>query len=190
VSTNSPGDWDRIVANAATFGGNPSADFWDGNDLVLSNGCVANGSPALPGSNRNLGTNMMNAAFYIMVNSGASNRQTIASNIRTQLVNETAQPRLNFGNTSLWCSNPSNDTNPFFEIAAWMTRLLYTYDYLKIAESQGVITPVLSASDKAALDTWFLNASLFFEGIVHKTGDYLFSDYPSIAHDAPRGVRT
>src|SRR4030095_11118168 len=125
VSTNSPGDWDRIGRWATTFYNNPTAEQWTGSNLnpvdVGGDNCVTNTS-AEPNDNPGIAQYAMNAAFYIMVHPGDSRAATIASALRTFLLAAATGTLLQFSNTSLWCVAPLGDT-PVFLMGAWMVRM-------------------------------------------------------------------
>src|SRR5688572_22605706 len=108
VSTNSPGDWMTIVANAKTFAGNPLMDNWDGNtnnsgwfvDAQCTGQNQSNGV-CIPW--HNVGTNILHAAFATLVDPANHN---YTSQIRTALLNQIARAGSNWNNTTKW---PAND---------------------------------------------------------------------------------
>jgi hypothetical protein len=159
VSTNSPGDWAKITADAATFLANPTADHWTGQ---TTNTCVMPNQSMLPSQQVDLGSRLLRAAFYALVTGNTSHRNAV----KTELLSQAAEPGTNFSNTSRWCiGGATNDANPFFEIANWQTRLLFGYDYIRGG---------LSATDRTTLDTWFRNMGIYWQTDIDSD---LSSDY-------------
>ncbi|CAA9298599.1 MAG: hypothetical protein AVDCRST_MAG56-5222 [uncultured Cytophagales bacterium] len=144
VSANSPGDWSRIVANANTFKSNPAAERYKAHETTTT--CIQQGSSGEP----HLGEKLRDAAFAYLVTGDVTYRDAV----RTELLAQAAEPSTDFSNTSRWCSNVIRDVNPGFFTAAWLTRLLFAYDYIR---------PSLGAADKARLEKWFFNAAEYFQ---------------------------
>jgi hypothetical protein len=148
VASNTPGDWDRIVANKNSFMANPSADLWDG---YTGSGCVPRGLTSI--EPRSQAVKMRDAAFFSLVKNDTSVRNQVLQTLKTQI----ARPGVNFSNGSKWCLEPRSarlfDVNPGFVVAEWATRFLFTYDYIR---------SYVSSSDRQAIDTWFLNAGYYF----------------------------
>lgn len=144
VSANSPGDWNRIVANANTFKSNPAAERYKAHETTTT--CIQQGSAGEP----HLGEKLRDAAFAYLVTGDVTYRDAV----RTELLAQAAEPSTDFSNTSRWCSNVIRDVNPGFFTAAWLTRLLFAYDYIRSS---------LGAADKARLEKWFFNAAEYFQ---------------------------
>jgi len=154
VSSNSPGDWDRIVSSKNTFVSNPSGQRYSGKTTA---GCVPAyaTTPAgidLPENNRSLGYPILSAAFYYLVNTGAGDRESVRVAVRDELLAQAAMPGADFGDSSRWCVGVLIDEPPIYNISNWLTRLLFAYDYIR---------PTLSGANQTTLDTWFLNAATF-----------------------------
>jgi hypothetical protein len=152
VSTNSPGDWDRIATNAATFK-NASHPYqqWAGQ---TTNTCVQPfWASQAPETNRDLARPMMDAAFYYLVKGDTA----YSTPVRTDLLAQAAVAGTDFSNRSRWCQDtpygPITDENPSFDISNWLTRQLYAYDYTKDTFSSG---------EKTTMNTWFLNAATYW----------------------------
>jgi hypothetical protein len=151
VSTNSPGDWDRIVASKDDFKADPSADRYAGQ---TTNACVTPEGIAPPA--RNLARLLLEAAFYYLVNTGAGDREEVRTKVRDELLAQAGTAGTIYTNTSRWCPGdpygPLIDENPGFDMSNWMTRLIFAYDYIR---------PTLSGGDQTTLDAWFLSWAQF-----------------------------
>ncbi len=145
VSANSPGDWNRIKANADAFKGNPAAERYLPYPTTTT--CLPQ---AVTGEPEHKGQKLRDAAFAYLVTGDVTYRDAV----RTELLAQAAEPATDFSNTARWCSNVIRDVNPGFMIAAWMSRLLFAYDYIR---------PTLSATDKGKLDKWFYHAALYYQ---------------------------
>ncbi len=151
VSTNSPGDWTRIAANAATFkNGSHPYEQWAGQTV---NSCVQPGNNLGIINNFTLGTNMRDAAFYYLVTGDTA----YSDAVRTDLLAQAAVAGADFSNRSRWCQNspfgPITDENPSFEITSFINKLLFAYDYTK---------GTFSAGQKTTMETWFSNAATYW----------------------------
>jgi hypothetical protein len=145
VSANSPGDWNRIKANADAFKANPSAERYLPYPTTTT--CIPQ---AFTGEPDHKGQKLRDAAFAYLVTGDVTYRDAV----RTELLAQAAEPATDFSNTARWCSNVIRDVNPGFMIAAWMSRMLFAYDYIR---------PTLSATDKGKLDKWFYHAALYYQ---------------------------
>jgi hypothetical protein len=159
VSTNSPGDWDRIISSANSLLSNPIADNWTAPTTYRSG---AGGSPpivplvtphipqwAYPDPTTQ-GVKVMNAAFAYMVAGNTSYRDAAKTAILAQL-NDIS---LDFSNTVLWKRGVLYDVNPGFIIPEWAHRYFMAYNYIKSSFSE---------SQQNALDVWFENIALFLQ---------------------------
>lgn len=79
---------------------------------------------------------------------------TVATN---NLLYEAGRSGLDFSASPPWCIGPVWDTNPFFDVAHWLVKLLFAYDYIRSAVSSG---------NRTTLDTWFLNMGNYWEQVV------------------------
>lgn len=156
VSRNSPGDWDRIVKYKDAFMANPSADHWAGwtVDRPLTRDDTPGGSV---GTSAWAHTNMLCASFYSLL----MNDTAVRHAVRAELLAQAAEPGVDFANSVRWSIEYAGaDQANFWGVAMWMGRLLNTYDYVRSD---------LSASDRAALDTWFHNAADFYRRAVNNS---------------------
>jgi hypothetical protein len=156
VSTNSPGDWDRILSQADTFlnaskpyeqwAGQPSGSCWSS----LSE------PPALPG--RTQGDELRDAAFVYLLTGTTSYRDAVL----TDLLAQASVAGTDFTNASRWsiAGGCASGDSWSWEITVWLRKLLYAYDYIR---------PGISAGNRTTLDTWFNNAAVFWESNVHAT---------------------
>ncbi len=151
VSPNSPGDWNRIVANKVSFNGNPSGDRYTN----YCPGC----SPVPQAENGDYDPNargylVRDAAFYYLVATGAGDRASILAKVRTELLWHAQNSDLDFSDRSRWAAGKMSDVNTGFIISEWGIRLLYAYDYVKGG---------LSGGDIAILQPWFLNLARYMQ---------------------------
>jgi hypothetical protein len=167
VSVNSPGDWERITSEARAFLEDPSQALWTGPTILDWNGCVAhvagprnNNNPPLEGPSR-----LRDAAFYYLITQDVS----YANAVKAQLLAQAAEPGVQFSNYDQFCSGRLDyHGSPLFNIANWMTKLLYSYDYLG-AQS-------FTADERARLNSWFYDAAEWFEINLNADLDTLFVD--------------
>lgn len=148
VSTNSPGDWTRIVNNANAFKSNPSNDYY--NNQYTSGGCIPKNYTGIY-ETRNAGDGIRDAAFYYLHTGDA----TYAAPVRTQLLKFARDPNMDFSNTSRYCPGALGNIAPGFSIAQLMQKLLFAYDYVKGYGS-------LTSGEKTELNTWFRNSAVYF----------------------------
>jgi hypothetical protein len=73
------------------------------------------------------------------------------------LLYEAGLAALDFSSSPPWCIGPVWDTNPFFDLAHWLVKLVFAYDYIRSA---------VSAGNRTTLDTWFLNMGVYWESVL------------------------
>lgn len=146
VSTNSPGDWDRIVTNKSSFMSNQTGDRWSGQ---TTNVCWTVSQPDV-GQSR--GINLLCAAFYSLVQSDS----TVRTAVRDELVAQSTTAGTIFTNTTRWCQTGFDGF--IHDYASWLIRLLFAYDYIRSN---------LSGADQTTLDTWFHDAGTYFDDNVN-----------------------
>jgi hypothetical protein len=144
VSPNSPGDWNRIQKNATDFILDPSSERWDGQ---TTNSCFVQ---RVHTPSRKKGVNVRDAAFYYLVTGNSSYRDAV----KQALLAQAAVTGTHFENRTRWCIKDHSN----LDVAAWIGRLLFAYDYIRNDISDG---------DRAKLDFWFLNAANWLEANVH-----------------------
>ena len=157
VSTNSPGDWDRIVANRNAFAANPSRGRWRApatvSDCVEANTSTYGWPEAASegGSGAPWSRYLRDAAFHNLV-MGVTTDQAA---IKQELLWVSSQPFTQWGDPSgPWCFEKLWDSAPSFGITSVLTRVLFAYDYLGRA--------AFSQSELGQLDRWFFDAADFW----------------------------
>lgn len=187
VQMNSPGDWTRIVNNAAIFSADPGADNVKGvgPHLTINDPVLPCGSKSLCGEifsrdglsvndRVNVGIFMRDAAFYAMIKGPSDgNAKTYFSQVLNQLVAQAREPGVDPMNTTHWSLSHANDSSPFFTIALFQARWLLAYDYLKIAAAQSGGAWSISSSQRNILDTFFHNWAMFWYRL-SRTADKIY----------------
>lgn len=140
VSSGSPGDWDRIVDSAKEFRDNPDGARWDGPDAG-EDGCVPQWAEEPPTAEA---AGLRDAAFIYLL-TGDSEYGDL---VKQELLIQSEQDGLDFSDEDLWCSRVILDVNPGFNIAQWLTTLLYAYDYLG--------PDFFEDAQRRQLDKWFV----------------------------------
>lgn len=175
VSSNSPGDWDRIAENAQAFLEKPSAGRWNGPVSNNPKGCVKKG----PNEARNPryvpqwkeATELRDAAFVALVED--SRKHALA--VKTELLAQARERGVAFADRSRFCHGAlDGDDNPVFNIANWVTRLLFAYDYVTIHDDQ-----LFTSSERREMDKWFFAAAKWMQPLVDEKLDELFADRES-----------
>ena len=171
VSTNSPGDWNRIVANRNTFAANPTQGRWL--TPFLTGGCVddnentygwpeaaSEGGSGFPWSSR-----LRDTAFYNMV-LGITTDHAI---LKTELLWVSSQSFTQWGNPSgIWCFDMMVDGAPAAGVTSVLSRVLFAYDYMgRAAFTQGELDQ---------LDRWFFDAADFWRRNIDVGLDGVFSN--------------
>jgi hypothetical protein len=161
---NSPGDWDRIVREKDKFVRDPGEYVWNGPTHGYP-GCIINADTwptsleGVPGSKGQEGSPepIRDAAFYAMVAQPAE-AEAILTAVREVLL-ETADSKYNdFAETSRYCSDQSGTGyHPAYQISAWLTKLIFAYDYSQIADPG-----LWSASDRRRFLDWITAAAQWY----------------------------
>ena len=194
VSSNSPGDWDRILADALTAVSNSANDRYTNYDLTkglnspiteLSDATsrksqIDDKEPRPNINSRDYGAlSIQNAGFVYQMIGGdggsisGKKGTDFAKAVRTEMLWYSSNQYLDFSNSKRWSlSDPFYDRNPGFFIACWLNTLVNAYDYTK--ESS-----VYSSSEKAKIETWLLNASKFYYSMLVKYTKLVFPNYAS-----------
>lgn len=133
---NSPGDWERIRRHAARFREQPTEARWPG---PTHNGGVVLASTRWPrdpsGMPPRLGApeRLRDAAFHAMVAAPPDTAAVVAA-IRRELLWHTAQPALDFSDPRRFGPQRIHwGYHPGYQIAAWLRKLAYAFDYARIA---------------------------------------------------------
>ena len=185
-STNSPGDWDRIVSHRNTFAGNPSNGRWAVPNTVGS--CVPadsttygwpEGNTGEGGTAGDYSTMLRDAAFYDLVMGVTTDHAAL----KTELLWVSSQTWTQWGNPSgIWCFQRIWDSAPAVGIAAAMTRLLLAYDFMG--------RDAFSSGELDQLDRWFFDAADYWMrdlevSINDAFEDRYGGDYTIINHPTP-----
>jgi hypothetical protein len=146
VSTNSPGDWDRISANAEAFRSSPTAGIWAG---PAGSTCVSGSQHAPP---LNEPRRMRDAAFkaLLTVTSDPSGSADLKVKARDWILSQQAQAGTDFTNTTKWCAQNSA-SDYLFTTTEWMIVILFAMDYLEILDSN-----TFTSTQKTSLQNWFV----------------------------------
>ncbi|MBW3619545.1 MAG: S-layer homology domain-containing protein [Actinobacteria bacterium] len=169
AGTNSPGDWDRIVSNRADFLASPASFRWAG--PADPGGCIdfPGGIQYDPPVATSRG--LRDAAFHAMVTDDAATRRTVAQS----LVAQARVSNLDFSNRARWCLDVIDDLNPGFEIANWLTSLLYAVEYVEIGDRLGG-TASFTAADRQVVLDWMYHAAEFMNFDTNKSLRSIFPD--------------
>lgn len=133
---NSPADWERIHRHAREFVAEPQAVRWGG--PTYGSGCIVNSESwprDLSGAPPRMGgpERLRDAAFYAMV-ARPDDLGEIVERVKTELLWHTVQPNLDFDDEARWCSGQfGTGYHPAFQISAWLRKLMYGFDYARIA---------------------------------------------------------
>jgi hypothetical protein len=168
VSINSPGDWNRIVANRNAFAANPANERWTAPQTT--NGCMVPntntfgwpepGDGAVHWSHR-----LRDAAFYDLVTGVTTDHAAI----KQELLWVSSQPFTQWGNPSgIWCFGVIWDSAPSFGITTVLSRVLFAYDYLGRS--------AFTQSELDQLDRWFFDAADFWRRDMDTGIDEKFMD--------------
>jgi len=149
--------WATIQSRADAFVANPDPRW----TARTTGGCwVSGGTDTTPG--RILDRGMRDAGLMYLLTGNAAYRNAV----RTALLAQIAIPGTSFtANTNVWCSS-NNFEQRYFEIANWVRRLVYAYDYIR---------PSLSASDITAIDDWLVGAANHFDVTMNVTLGWRFA---------------
>lgn len=152
VSQHSPGDWDRISSRAATFMANPAANRWAGPSD--SSGCVDGVTSTTYDPKDVHSRHLRDAAFRSLVQNDAHMRAAAAA----ELVAQSQVANLDFSDRDRWCLGTIWDLNPGFEVANFLTSLLYALEYIEIGDRAAGTTSFAAGQREAVLD-WMAAAA-------------------------------
>ena len=171
VSTNSPGDWARILKDKDRFMANPGNSLWNG---ISGSGCVKPviEKPGITGPKYREMTYWVSAAFYGLIKNDAH----VLNTAKKQFLLQVTKPNLQPSNKSRWCNYTLADGHPSFTISYWLTQLLYIYEYMEIGGIK------FSSSEKAMIDKWFKDWGNFFQKDVDHYINSMFSNRNSTTH--------
>lgn len=164
---NSPGDWDRIVANKNSFISTPPA-IWNG---PAGTSCLTQSQNDPPsGAER-----ARDAAFYALVAHTAADSTSVKVAVKAWILNQQAPSQLNFANRTLYCEGTGQNPEFVFTISEWMTRLIFAMDYLEILDVN-----VFSSPERTTLQNWFLAFADFTDTNMEISLNACFSNRPAL----------
>ncbi|MES2731657.1 MAG: Ig-like domain-containing protein [Bacteroidota bacterium] len=188
VQANSPGDWARILENANKFKGNSTTDStslkadrwtpWPGG------GCHPESVPTV-NTVTNQAVMLKDAAFVYLLKQDAS----YLPRVKAEILKYVRNPLLNFANRNRWCSVQA-DQSPGFTVSEFLTRILFAYDYVRIAGG-------FTAAEQTEVQNWAYNAGKWYSDNIDAyfqkryenrlKGDYTLTDYSKTAEtDNPK----
>jgi hypothetical protein len=156
VNSFTPGDWTRIDSNKNWYmtgsnhlatGTGDTASIWTG---YTGSGCVPPDFTSI--SPLETAKRLRDAAFWALIKADAA----VAERVRLSLMNQLSQTGTDFSNTSKWCvadGQRVGSRQPSFPASEWLMRILLAYDYVK---------DYIGATDRTAIDAWFLAAGTYF----------------------------
>jgi len=171
VSTNSPGDWDRITTNANTFknAGKPYQQWAGQTSASCYN--LTSGSPP----SRSQGENLLCAAFYYLVTGDTAYGNPVV----TDLLAQAAVTGTDFSNATRWCTTSPDDPEAAYAVTMWLTKLLFAYDYVKGNMTSG---------QRTTMETWFHDAGTYWEKIVDLLIENAFPNRDTDDYSNPSGA--
>jgi hypothetical protein len=143
-------DWNAILTRANSFRSSPESR-WVGNTTNVCYRASGLSSDSNPGRTKD--ANLRDAAFAYLITGDTTYRTPVLK----QLLAQAAVPGTDFSDRKKWCTG-DGATQGQREAANWVRRLAYGYSYIRAG---------ISATDRVTLDTWFLNAGVYFESTYH-----------------------
>lgn len=169
VSSNSPGDWSRIVSQKESFRASPTTGQWLSATWPLGT-CITRtqyDAQAHPGeNNRTFGDHVRDAAFFAMVLPNDDTAPDAATKVRALLISQAQYAGTDWTDTSTFCGEIDTDSagRPF-DMATWLLKLLFAYEYLEIYTAE-TGTNLITTADRALLDPWFLAGARYFRSMM------------------------
>lgn len=186
VTPNSPGDWDRIRSMKDRFLSRPEQYVWRGPTHDWPNRIVNHASwprdeRGVPGTRdqRFAAEPIRDAAFYAMVLGSqavpnasipASERDAILAKVKGALLMMIRSKYNDYGNAQRYDRDRfGTGFHPAFQLAAWVNKLVYTYDYAQVANPD-----LWTAAEKAEFIGWLDEAAEWMSQIVDKRRSGMF----------------
>lgn len=151
-------DWIRVQTRAQEFLANKDVDLYPGNQLEEPfdpRRVYAGNQPPNFVAGRRLGDRLRDAGFMYLITQETRYRDAV----REALLKQVHVPGTDFTNTTKWDPAMERIDNGSFEISNWLRRLAYGYSYIRSD---------LSPADQDAIDTWFKNAAMYWDGVLHR----------------------
>ncbi|HYG41205.1 MAG TPA: gliding motility-associated C-terminal domain-containing protein [Cytophagales bacterium] len=144
VSSNSPGDWNRIIRDAEDLVKDPFQEHYIGPTMDKYGNPITGIVPTYSKPDPHTkGVKILNCAFAYAVKEDKRYLEAV----KKALLKQASEKMTDFTNKSRWGN--LYDINPGFTIAEWVNRLLLAYDFIQIQD------PVL--------DQWFKNSTAYFQ---------------------------
>lgn len=187
VIENSPGDWERIASLKNSFVSDPYRYVWLGpshnwpHPIINNSSWPRNPSGMPPTRNSPQSAEpIRDAAFFAMVlgsdavpnrSLDTPTRDRILVNVK-QVILEMVRSRYNdYSNTQRYSRTRFGDAyHPSYQIAAWLNKLVYAYDYAQVADPD-----VWTAAEKEEFIWWLDGAAEWWAAIVDKRRDGMFN---------------
>lgn len=160
VSTNSPGDWTRVNANANSFRSNPANDRYD-NTVYKGDGYVPRSSaydPHAP-NGKSAGIWLRDCAFRWLIKQQTADATAVIAELK-RIVDQpfsTTDSRkcFDWNDAGRWGRVKPyyfQDTNPGFGIAEWLNRFLFAAD---------MVRSEMSGADSTKIFQWISDAAYY-----------------------------
>jgi hypothetical protein len=182
VSSNSPGDWNRIIEGKRRFMANPSAYRYKGPPITGE--CIQKTTQHSPqGYEPTQGgiSNLLQAAFYYLVKKDGEGRAADARDagnaVVKELVAQAQEKGVDLSNRQRWCIRAIGEQGPAFTLANMLTEYLYAYDYTK---------DLVNQEQKKILDKWFMDCAVWMKDNVTASLENYFpkrsTEYPDFPY--------
>jgi hypothetical protein len=162
-STNSPGDWTRIVGQAADHVTNLAVGYY-----------APTSTPPLGtsfASYQKYGRWVRSAAFLNLVRHPAEDTSAYRNAVKTRLLTQASL--VDFSNRGIWPLRFYIEQNPSFEIAEWLLNHLHAYDYLRAYELE-VGNTLFTKAERATLLLWFYNGADYWHNDPYRSWNSLW----------------
>lgn len=165
VSSNSPGDWERIVANAEDFKADSHQEHIPG---ITSQRCITEedyglvkGMPGHPATqDASHGWLMVNSAFVSLVLDDVS----YATPVINALMQQIGEAGVNHADAQRFCTSAySMQSGALISWPLWIAKLAIAYDYVKVHAT---------AEQQQSIEAWLSKAATYWEG----AGSYFARD--------------
>lgn len=156
VSTNSPGDWDRIVGEKNTFMANPAAHLFTGPAgwrNIPATGCIPEADAGGEADWLTPPERINSAMLFALVQKDA----TVAAKVRDILVQQVNYQDTKFADRARYCLNQGHryDNVLFAFLGEWLSKVIVGWDFLDAYEQENNVTLVTTAQ-RDAYKAWVL----------------------------------
>ena len=157
----SPGDWDRIAAQANQFATSPTR-IWNpntGGSLFVRD---RDNDPPL---NDRGAHQVRDAGFYPLINTFDD---TLADKVMSWLVTQSSVDDLDFSNTTIW-PRPGHHPNEWFRTGHWLGTLYLAYDFARAAGGG-------TSAQRNQVASWFQDALGWIDGNLLSSTSNMWTD--------------